>query len=75
MVMKNSIQKTGDGSLSCNLVIKVLVLDYPHQKVSSKWTGLFYFCNTVNFVINIADGKKRCPDGHYNYLFQLRNNC
>ena len=56
MVMKNSIQKTGDGSLSCNLVIKVLALDYPYQKVSSRWTGLFYFCNTVNFVINIADG-------------------
>lgn len=71
MVMKNSkdkdrgrFSKTEDGSLSCNLVIKVLVYDYPYQKVSSRWTGLFYFCNTVNFVINIADGEKWRPGGH-----------
>ena len=43
MVMKNSIQKTGDGSLSCNLVIKVLVYDYPHQKSFSQLAGTFLF--------------------------------
>ena len=43
MVMKNSIQKTGDGSLSCNLVIKVLVYDYPHQKNLNHMIGIFLF--------------------------------